>query len=343
MGAAEPLRDVWYYVLPSARLPAGTAHRQMILGEPVLVGRDRQGQAFALRDVCPHRGVPLSCGRFDGEAIACGYHGWRFDAQGVCREIPALPEDARWDVSKIRVPTYPLHEQGGNLWIYMPGPGFSGAPLLPPPPTPWGMPQLYEGMVFPCPVDHAVIGLMDPAHGPFVHRVWWWRSPGQLNEKAKDFVPIPYGFAMTRHRLQRVSLGYRLLGRHPEVEITFQLPGIRVETVFTESHRLVNLTAITPLSDTETQIHTVFYWTVPWLGWAGVWLRPFVREFLAQDRRLAVKQQEGLRFLPHLMLVDDADAQARWYLQLKSEYRRALQENRPFANPVLPKTLRWRS
>ncbi len=339
--AEELLRDVWYYALPSAQLPTGSVQRHVFLGEPVLLGRDRRGRAFALRDVCPHRGVPLSCGRFDGEAIACAYHGWRFDVQGVCREIPALTAAATLELSKIRVPRYPLHEQDGNLWIYMPG--RSHEPLLAPPQTDLGTPRLYERMVFPCPMDQAVIGLMDPAHGPFVHRVWWWRSPGQLNEKAKDFGPIPYGFAMLRHRLQRVSLGYRLLGRQPEVEITFQLPGLRLETVFTEAHRLVNLTALTPLSPTETAIHTVFYWTVPWLSPLVPLLRPFVREFLAQDRRLAVQQQHGLPFLGHPMLLDDADTQARWYLQLKGEYRRAVQENRPFVNPVPVKTLRWRS
>ena len=57
----------------------------MLLEQPLVVGRDRQGRAFALRDACPHRGMPLSCGRFEGEQIECSYHGWRFDAHsGQC-------------------------------------------------------------------------------------------------------------------------------------------------------------------------------------------------------------------------------------------------------------------
>jgi hypothetical protein len=44
-----------------------------------------------------------------------------------------------------------------------------------------------------------------------------------------------------------------------------------------------------------------------------------------------------------LSLIDDADTQARWYYRLKQEYRRAGAEARAFANPVGPRTLRWRS
>jgi hypothetical protein len=43
------------------------------------------------------------------------------------------------------------------------------------------------------------------------------------------------------------------------------------------------------------------------------------------------------------MLINDADMQAKWYYQLKAEYAKARAENRPFANPVTERVLRWRS
>jgi hypothetical protein len=55
------------------------------------------------------------------------------------------------------------------------------------------------------------------------------------------------------------------------------------------------------------------------------------------------RQQQGLRCDPPLMLIDDADTQAKWYYRLKREYRRARAEGRPFANPVAARTLEWRS
>lgn len=58
---------------------------------------------------------------------------------------------------------------------------------------------------------------------------------------------------------------------------------------------------------------------------------------------MVIKQQEGLSYHPSLMLIDDADTQAKWYFSLKREYERSQQENRPFNNPVEAKILRWRS
>ena len=74
------LRDVWYFAALSGDLKPGALARHEILGEPVLLGRTRTGQAFALRDICPHRAAPLSAGRLvkdgAGEAVECPYHGW---------------------------------------------------------------------------------------------------------------------------------------------------------------------------------------------------------------------------------------------------------------------------
>lgn len=53
-----------------------------LLDEPVLIGCDRNGEAFAMRDMCPHRAVPLSFGKFDGKVVERRYHGWRFDGEG---------------------------------------------------------------------------------------------------------------------------------------------------------------------------------------------------------------------------------------------------------------------
>ncbi len=53
-----------------------------MLGAPLLLGRTTEGTVFALRDICPHRAMPLRYGRFDGHEIACPYHGWRFGPDG---------------------------------------------------------------------------------------------------------------------------------------------------------------------------------------------------------------------------------------------------------------------
>jgi phenylpropionate dioxygenase-like ring-hydroxylating dioxygenase large terminal subunit len=340
---AAPLREAWYYAAAGRRVKPGATLAKVMLGEPLLIGRDQSGVPFALRDICPHRGMPLSAGRFDGHEIECCYHGWRFDSGGGCTAIPSLVPGQNLALDRIRVPRYPVREVQGNIWAFF-GEDPAAAPEIP---LVNGFvdaaPRLVETVRFAAPIDHAVVGLMDPAHGPFVHRAWWWRSRRSIRPKAKTFAPAPFGFAMTRHPPSRNSRAYRLLGGAPQTEIVFRLPSIRVEHIQAGRHLVGNLTAITPIDAATTEINHCVYWTVPWLGALKPLLRPYVRAFLDQDRAIMERQQQGLRFDPPLMLIDDADTQAKWYYRLKREYRRARVEGRPFANPVEPRTLEWRS
>ena len=67
--AAAPLREAWYYAVPSRRLRRRAVLAKVMLGEPILIGRDAAGFPFALRNLCPHRGMPLTAGRFDGYEV----------------------------------------------------------------------------------------------------------------------------------------------------------------------------------------------------------------------------------------------------------------------------------
>jgi len=70
----------WYPAVESGVLKAGKMRALALLETPICVGRDAQGKAFALADLCPHRAMPLSFGRVEGTAVECCYHGWQFDA-----------------------------------------------------------------------------------------------------------------------------------------------------------------------------------------------------------------------------------------------------------------------
>src|SRR5437763_14516044 len=79
----------------------------------------------------------------------------------------------------------------------------------------------------PCNVDHGVIGLMDPAHGPFVHQSWWWRTRRSIHDKEKTFEPIPMGFRIRTHTPMPNSGAYKLLrffGDSVTPSIEFTLP-----------------------------------------------------------------------------------------------------------------------
>lgn len=346
------LTDVWYFAALSSDLAPGKLQRVVILDEPVLLGRTRAGEAFALRDICPHRAAPLSAGRLtreaDGaESVACPYHGWRFGADGACTAIPSLVGDQAMDVSRIRVRRYPLQESQGLVFVWAASdPRAEAEPSEPPPVFPGvvgGAPKLVDRMEFEAHIDHAVVGLMDPAHGPYVHQQWWWRSSKSQHEKAKRFEPREAGFAMVRHEPSKNSRAYAILGGQPLTEITFRLPGLRWEHITVGRRQVLSLTCLTPVSTTRTRITQIL-----WSDHPAFWLlKPFIaagaRAFLRQDGDMVNLQNEGLRYDPSLLWIDDADRQAKWYQQLKREWAASRREGRAFANPVEPATLRWRS
>lgn len=345
------LTDIWHFAALSRDVRPGRLKRLRMLGEPVALGRTAAGELFALRDICPHRAAPLSAGRIAREAdgtasVECPYHGWRFGADGRCRAIPSLTEDQSFEIDRIRVRTYPVAESQGLVFVWFASDPRSGAGPDGPPPTfpgAQGAPHIALSMDLAAHLDHAVVGLMDPAHGPFVHQQWWWRSRRSMHAKAKRFEPTELGFRMARHAPSSNSRAYAALGGRPQTEITFRLPGLRWEHVQVGARQVLSLTCLTPVDAGATRItqmiwsdHPVFSLASPLIGLAA-------HRFLAQDAEMVLKQKEGLGHDPALLWIDDADRQARWYQALKREWSASRRERRSFVNPIQPTTLRWRS
>jgi phenylpropionate dioxygenase-like ring-hydroxylating dioxygenase large terminal subunit len=136
---------------------------------------------------------------------------------------------------------------------------------------------------------------------------------------------------------------YKLLGRNVETEISYKLPGLRIEEVHGDRHAVVGLTAITPITDETTEVHQIFWASPGWVAALSPLVKLVMHTFLDQDRQVVVKQHEGLVHKPRLMLINDADTQARWWMRVKDEWIAAQAQGRAFVNPLEPKTLRWRS
>lgn len=344
------LADCWYFAALSSELKPGRLRHADLLGEPVMLGRGRDDRLFALRDVCPHRAAPLSAGRLHREAdgaetVACPYHGWRFGADGACRAIPSLAAGQSLDVGRIRVRRYPAAESQGMVFVWV-GSSPGSEPDHAPPTFPGvvgGAPKLVDRVVFEAHIDQAVVGLMDPAHGAYVHRQWWWRTAGSEHDKEKRFEPREAGFAMVRHAPSSNSRAYALLGGRPETEITFRLPGLRWEHVTVGRRQVLSLTALTPLDDARTQVTQIVWSDHPAFVLLKPMLKAMARTFLRQDADMVRLQNQGLKHHPTLMWIDDADRQAKWYQALRREWTASRRERRPFVNPVEPATLRWRS
>src|ERR1700722_378701 len=148
--ASEMLWGFWYPALRSDQLQGRKLERAMLLEVPLVIGRDKTGKPFALRDVCPHRAFPLSVGRFDGEAVECAYHGWQFDAHtGQCRTIPSLTADSKLKCDRIFAGSFPCEERDGYIWVLMTNPegramNEAAAPPELPPNLPPDLPKFSE-------------------------------------------------------------------------------------------------------------------------------------------------------------------------------------------------------
>ncbi len=346
--------DIWYFAGIVSDIPRSGLKRVIIAGEPICIVRQGPGhqgepdEYQAIRDICPHRAAPFSAGCIKGGRVECPYHGWQFSpATGACKEIPALTKDSSIDPEKIKVRTFPVRQTGQLLWVWLSADKkFQREPPIDPPEFPLTdmTPVIDDGVRLNCHVDHAVIGLMDPAHGPFVHKQWWWRSETSIHEKAKAFEPRERGFAMAAHAPSSNSKAYKLLGsRDRTTEITFQLPGIRTEEIRTGDKTVLSFTAVTPEDEGHTRIRQLFFTDKTSFRLLSPILKLGAKAFLRQDARMVDLQAQGLRFDPNLMLIDDADTQAKWYHQLKKAWAKSNASGEPFVNPVKAKTLRWRS
>jgi phenylpropionate dioxygenase-like ring-hydroxylating dioxygenase large terminal subunit len=178
--AAAGFRGYWYPVCYSSQL-TGKPKQITLLGEKIVLIRDgvkNRGTAYALKDRCPHRGVPLSEGnqQFPG-TISCPYHGWTFDL--ATGELKAVITDGPESpiCGKVTQPTYEVVERLGMVWVFV-GDGEDAPPIDQ---------QLPEELVG----NAAVVGSriqprignwrfacengFDEGHAKYLHRTSLWR------------------------------------------------------------------------------------------------------------------------------------------------------------------------
>ena len=344
------LWDFWYPAVRSTAVKGNRLATAMLLEVPLVLGRTAEGQAFAMRDSCPHRGIPLSYGRFDGKNLECSYHGWRFEAcSGQCVEIPSLTSQDKLKVERIFAGHYPCLERDGYFWVYMSAVGSRLPETIPAAPKLATFSEKYRITHLDCDlpshVDQGIIGLMDPAHGPFVHQSWYWRSRHSIHEKEKKFEPIPNGFRMSPHTPSSNSAPYRMLQKYTGEPVTttidFVLPNIRTEEIRSGKLWFSSRATVTPVRRDLCRIDFVAAWN---LLLPVTIFRIFAQKFLRQDQETMILQAEGLKHNPRLMLIDDADRPAKWYFGLKTNLLESRRAGAAMVHPMAgPVTLHWRS
>lgn len=191
-------RSYWIPFALSSELlePDGPPIRVRLLGEDLVAFRDTQGRSALLDAFCPHRRAPMFFGRNEDCGLRCVYHGWKFDRDGRCVDMPSEPPDSLFR-TKVRIGSYPTWEGAGMIWTYM-----GDADLIPPVPD-------YEFVR--APESHrfvsktferanylqALEGGLDTSHSSFLHNN---RMADKTALRSRDTAPrlevdrTPYGY-----------------------------------------------------------------------------------------------------------------------------------------------------
>jgi 5,5'-dehydrodivanillate O-demethylase len=123
------MRRYWHPIAAVSELEGLKWNKRVrLLGEDLVLYRDKQGRMGLITEQCPHRRASLAYGIPTDNGIRCPYHGWEFGHAGQCLEQPNEPEKSSFK-NKVATPAYSVEGMGGMFWAYM-GPAES-KPLLP--------------------------------------------------------------------------------------------------------------------------------------------------------------------------------------------------------------------
>ena len=116
----ELLRRFWLPFLLAEELPEPdcTPVRVRLMGEDLVAFRDTGGRLGLLDAYCPHRQAGLFFGRNEEHGLRCIYHGWKYDVEGRCVDMPNEPPESSFK-EKIRTTAYPVRERGSLIWAYL--------------------------------------------------------------------------------------------------------------------------------------------------------------------------------------------------------------------------------
>ena len=118
--AGEYFRRFWMPALLASEVPTPDCPpvRIRLMGEDLIAFRNTEGRVGLMDEFCPHRRASLFWGRNEECGLRCVYHGWKFDVDGACVDMPNEPPEYGFN-NKVRIAAYPTREYGGVVWAYM--------------------------------------------------------------------------------------------------------------------------------------------------------------------------------------------------------------------------------
>jgi 5,5'-dehydrodivanillate O-demethylase len=290
--AGQLLRRYWHPIAVATELTEEQPTKFVrLLGENLVLFRDKQDRLGLLADRCSHRGASLCYGRVEERGIACPYHGWLYDVEGNCLECPAEPKGSKFHLT-IKHTAYSVQEFVGLCWAYL---GPKPAPLIPKYDVWARIDGTKKIVVYPI-LDanwfQAMENSVDPAHLQILHQdtALRARKPASTTRgfiddiETTEFYEIPYGMMKRRHYKKGV------VDEHPLIfpNILRQGDATQIRVPMDDTHTLIYFVHFIPGEngdESDAQEPEVFY--LPPFKKPADALHPFTRFrtdlVLAQD------------------------------------------------------------
>jgi phenylpropionate dioxygenase-like ring-hydroxylating dioxygenase large terminal subunit len=260
--------------------------------------RNAQGDVVALKDQCPHRGAALSGGWLEDDCLRCPYHGWKFDPNGQCVNVPANPSEVAIP-KKAQVETYPVQEQYGFVWIFLGDLPESERPPIPPLPE-FEDPKLYHLFLdFQVNTHYTRVleNSIDMSHLPIVHGE-------SFGAGFKDDPTIPHyevedegwGVSATIHQTSTAkSKGlFGLFAREETAELTskltFYLPNITKVESSSSKIKIVNYAIHFPVDENTTISKRILFRSFFRYSWLDKPFKKYYSKIYAEDSRVSETQ-----------------------------------------------------
>jgi 5,5'-dehydrodivanillate O-demethylase len=257
------MRRYWQPIGALVDLDNKWTRRIRLLGEDLVLFKDRQGRLGLIAEQCPHRRASFAHGIPTQDGIRCPYHGWEYNAQGQCINQPNEQDKCAFR-DKVSTDAYPVEEMGGMLWAYM---GPQPQPLLPR----WdgfvaeGTIRIMGRTLLPINWLQIMENSLDPVHTEWLHGHHYEFLKEQEGVKVAisarhlkiDFKEFQYG--MTKHRLLE---GHSEDGDDWKVGHPIVFPNMLAVGNGDEKSRYYSFQMRVPVDDTHT-LHLWFNAYVP--------------------------------------------------------------------------------
>jgi 5,5'-dehydrodivanillate O-demethylase len=241
--AGELLRRYWHPIAVAKELTEEQPAKFLrVMGEDLVLFRDKSGRLGLLADRCAHRGASLSYGRVEERGIACGYHGWLYDLEGNCLECPGEPAGSKFHLT-VKHRAYPVQEHVNLVWAYM---GPAPAPVLTHYDTLFRKDGHRKIVVHPqldCNWFQAMENSVDPAHLQILHQEFYGRGQRKPASTTRGFTDdvTHFEFYLTDHGIMKKrNYANGLVDEHPLLFPTIlrQGPSTQMRTPIDDEHTI---------------------------------------------------------------------------------------------------------